>query len=170
VTEEILNSESAGTMNKTMNAMTRWNPWKEMEEAQRHLSSVFNLTPFRRGAIVQDDEAMTLPEWAPAADVVEDEKEYLIKVELPEVRKEDVKVTLENGTLTIAGERKSEKEVNNRKVHRVERSYGRFVRSFLIPDDADASAVNAAFKDGVLSVHLTKSEKAQPKQIEVKAG
>jgi len=109
-----------------------------------------------------------VPEWAPLVDIAEDDKEYLIKVELPEVQKDDVKVTVESGTLTISGERKAEKEEKGRKFHRVERYYGRFERSFAIPDDAAADNVKAEFKDGVLRVHLAKSEKARPKQIEVK--
>jgi HSP20 family protein len=111
---------------------------------------------------------VTVPEWAPAVDIIEDDKEYLIKVELPEVRKDDVKVTVECGTLSISGERKTEKEEKNRKFHRIERHYGRFLRSFSLPEDAEEGKVNAEFKDGVLRVHLAKSEKALPKQIEVK--
>ena len=102
------------------------------------------------------------------ADISEDENEYVIKAELPELKKEEVKVTVENGVLTISGERKFEKEENKKKYHRVERAYGRFVRSFALPEDADASKVKAEFKDGMLTVHLPKSEKAKPKQIEVK--
>jgi Molecular chaperone (small heat shock protein) len=105
---------------------------------------------------------------APLVDIAEDEKEYLLKVELPEVQKDDVKVTVESGTLTISGERKVEKEQKGRKFHRVERFYGRFERNFSIPEDAEAGDVKAEFKDGVLRVHLAKSEKARPKQIEVK--
>ena len=151
-----------------MNAMTRWNPLKEMDELQRRLASVFDLAPYRRSSLTTDEENMTVPEWAPAVDIIEDNQEYLIKVELPEVQKDAVKVTVEAGTLTISGERKAEKEEKNRKFHRVERYYGRFVRSFAIPEDAADSQVNADFKDGVLRVHLAKSEKARPKQIEVK--
>ena len=102
------------------------------------------------------------------ADITEDDKEYLIKAELPEMRKEDVKVTVENGVLTISGERKFEKEEKKKKYHRVERGYGTFMRSFALPDDADFNKVNAEFKDGVLTVHVPKTEHAQPKQIEVK--
>jgi HSP20 family protein len=151
-----------------MNALTRWNPWKEMDELQKRWSSVFDLAPFRRGSLTTDEENMTVPEWAPLVDIAEDDKEYLIKVELPEVQKGDVKVTVESGTLTISGERKAENEEKHRKFHRVERYYGRFERSFSIPDDAEDSKVNAEFKDGVLRVHLAKCEKARPKQIEVK--
>jgi len=153
-----------------MSTLIRWNPWREMEDLQKRLSSVFDLTPFRGSALTTDEQNKTLAEWAPAVDVIEDDKEYLIKVELPEVHKDDVNVTVENGTLTITGERKAEKEEKNRKFHRVERFYGRFERSFSVPTDADETKVNAEFKDGVLRVHLAKSEKALPKQIEVKVG
>ncbi len=151
-----------------MNALTRWNPFREMEDMQRRMSSLFDWSPFRRTSLITDSEDITLAEWAPLVDIVEDPKEYLIKVELPEVHKDDVQVSVEGGTLTISGERKAEKEEKGRRFHRVERSYGRFERSFSIPDDAEANDVKAEFKDGVLRVHLAKSEKARPKQIEVK--
>ena len=112
-------------------------------------------------------ESITLPEWTPLADITEDDREYVIKAELPELRKEDVKVTVENGVLTISGERKFEKEEKKKKYHRVERGYGSFVRTFALPEDADADKVKAVFKQGMLEVHLPKNEKAKPKQIEV---
>ncbi len=151
-----------------MNALTRWNPFQEMDELQRRLASVFDLARYRRNSLTTDEENITVPEWAPAVDIIEDDKEYLIKVELPEVQREAVKVTVESGTLTISGERKAEKEEKSRKFHRVERLYGRFERSFSIPADAEDSKVNAECKDGVLRIHLAKSEKSRPKQIEVK--
>lgn len=151
-----------------MNGLTRWNPFREMEDMQRRMSSLFDWSPFRRGSLTAEDENMTVAEWAPLVDIAEDDKEYLIKVEIPEVQKEDVNVTVEGGTLTISGERKAEKEEKGRRFHRVERYYGRFERSFSIPDDAASENVKAEFKDGVLRVHLAKSEKARPKQIEVK--
>jgi len=151
-----------------MNALTRWNPFGEMEDMQRRVSSLFDWSPFRRGSLTAEEENITATEWAPLVDISEDDKEYLIKVELPEVQKDNVKVTVESGTLTISGERKAEKEEKGRKFHRVERFYGRFDRSFSIPDDAESDNVKAEFKDGVLRVHLAKSEKARPKQIEVK--
>ena len=113
-------------------------------------------------------ESMTVAEWAPMVDIVEDEKNYIIKAELPEVKKEDVDVRVQNGVLTITGERKAEKEEKNRKYHRVERSYGSFARSFALPANVEADKVSAAYKDGLLTVSVAKSEKAQPKQIEVK--
>jgi HSP20 family protein len=148
-----------------MNVLTRWDPFKEMDELHRRLNSLFTAVPRRSG---EDRENMTVAEWAPTVDITEDEKEYLIKAELPEVRREDVKVTLENGVLTITGERKLAREENGKRYHRIERSYGSFARSFTVPDDADDAKVGAEFKDGVLSVHLIKSEKARPRSIEVK--
>jgi HSP20 family protein len=108
-----------------------------------------------------------LPDWTPLADITEDDKEYVIKAELPELKREDVKVTVENGVLTISGERKFEKEEKKKKYHRVERGYGSFVRTFALPEDADANRVKAQFKQGILEVHLPKNEKGKPKQIEV---
>ena len=148
-----------------MNVATRWDPSREMEELQNRLSNFFGRTPARLGDA--KEESITVAEWAPLVDITEDEKEYIIKTELPEVKKEDVKVAVENGMLTIVGERKFEKE-ENKKYHRVERAYGRFARSFIVPDYVEADKVSAEFKDGVLKVHLPKSEKTKPKQIEVK--
>lgn len=110
---------------------------------------------------------MRVADWAPLVDISEDHKEYLIKAELPEVKKEDVKITMEEGMLTITGDRKFEKEENGKKYHRVERAYGSFVRTFSLPDDASLGKVSADFKDGVLNVHLAKDEKARPQQVEV---
>lgn len=149
-----------------MNALVRWDPFKEMEEAQNRLARIFGLTPARTAN--GDRESMTITEWAPSVDIIEDDKEWLVKADLPEVKKEDVKVTVENGVLTITGERKFEKEEKDKKYHRIERSYGNFLRSFSLPDAADGSKVNAEFKDGVLKVHLPKSEQAKPKAVEVK--
>jgi HSP20 family protein len=137
-----------------------------MEETQNRLARIFGLKPARLPN--GDKESMTITEWAPSVDISEDAKEWLVKADLPEVKKEDVKVTVENGLLTITGERKFEKEEKDKKYHRIERSYGNFLRSFTLPDAADGSKVNAEFKDGVLKVHLPKSEKAKPKAVEVK--
>ena len=149
-----------------MNALTRWDPFKEMEETQNRLARIFGLSPARAGS--GDKEAMTIAQWAPSVDISEDDKEWLVKTDLPEVKKEDVKVMVENGVLTITGERKFEKEEKDKKYHRIERAYGNFFRSFALPDAADGSKVAAEFKDGVLKVHLPKNEKATPKAVEVK--
>ena len=114
-------------------------------------------------------ETLTVADWIPTVDISETEGEYLIKAELPEVRKEDVKVTVENGVLTLQGERRQEKEEKGKRFHRVERSYGSFVRSFSLPESVDESAVKAEYKDGVLHVTLQKSQEALPKKIKVTA-
>ena len=145
--------------------MTRWNPFKDLEEMEQRLSTYLGRPPTRREA---GKEAMTVAEWSPLVDITEDEKEYLIKADLPEVKKEDVKLTVQNDVMTISGERKYEKEEKGKKYHRVERAYGSFMRSFTLPEDADGSKVSAEYKDGVLRVRLPKSEKAKPKSIEVK--
>jgi HSP20 family protein len=148
-----------------MNAMTPWDPFKELDELQTRLSTLFGRSPLRKNG--GKDEAMTVPQWAPLVDIVEDEHEYLIKAELPEVKKEEVKVTVQDGVLSLTGERKFVKEEKDKKYHRVERAYGSFVRTFSLPEDADENKVSADFKEGVLQVHLPKSEKARPKNIEV---
>ena len=109
-----------------------------------------------------------MSQWSPPVDILEDEKEFLVKAELPDLKKEDVRVVVENGVLTISGERRFEKEENKRRYHRVERSYGSFSRSFSLPDGADPAKVNAEFKNGILQVHMAKSEVSKPKQVEVK--
>lgn len=149
-----------------MNALTKWNPFRELEEMQNRLSSFFGRTPLRG----LGEESMTVSEWTPLVDITEDDKEYLIKAELPEVKKEDVKVTVEDGVLTITGERKFEKEEKGKKYHRIERAYGSFMRSFTLPEAAAGDKVSAEFKDGVLKVHLPKSPEAKPKSIDVKVG
>lgn len=149
-----------------MNALTRWDPFKEMDDLQRRLTSIFGLAPQR--AANSTEETMTVAQWLPLVDITEDDKEYLIKAELPAVKKDEVKVAVESGVLTISGERRFEKEEKDKKYHRVERAYGSFVRIFSLPDNADDSKVSAEFNDGVLTVRLTKSEKARPKSIEVK--
>ena len=148
-----------------MNAITRWSPLRDLEEMQNRLTSVLGFpTPRKNG----DRETLTVAEWSPAVDITEDDKEYLVKAELPEINKEDVKVTVENNVLTISGERKFEKEEKGKRYHRIERSYGSFVRSFTLPDDASSGKVDAKFHDGLLTVHVPKSEQARPKQIEIK--
>lgn len=148
------------------NTLTSWNQLKQLEALQHGLGSLFRRSPapWPEG----QEEPMAVAEWAPLVDICEDDVEYRIKVELPEVKREDVKVTAEAGTLTIMGERKFEPEQKGRKYHRVERAYGSFGRSFSLPDDASPVKVCAEFKDGVLTVHLVKDEKTKPQQVEVK--
>lgn len=151
-------------LHQKMNILAKWNPFRELDEVQNRLSSFLGRSPGLRGA----DETMAMTEWAPSVDIIEDDNEYLIKAELPEVKREDVKVTAEEGTLRIFGERKLEKEESGRKYHRMECSYGSFERCFTLPEGTKTDALTAEFKDGVLKVHLPKTEIAKPKSVEVK--
>jgi HSP20 family protein len=144
-------------------SLVQWNPFREMDDL---------LTRFARGPggfPVLSADARALANWAPAVDISENAKEYLVKAELPGVKKEDLKVTSLNGVLTISGERKLEKEDKDEKHHRVERSYGSFTRSFTIPDDVLEEQIAAECKEGVVTVRLPKTEqkKNQVKQITV---
>lgn len=145
--------------------LVRWDPFRELEDMNDRLNRMFGRSVTGQG---DGREAMTLADWTPAVDVSESDNEYVIKADLPHVKKDDVKVTVQEGILSIQGERKKEEEKKGEKIHRVERAYGRFVRTFSLPDYVDESKVSADFKDGVLIVHLPKSEKAKPKAIEVK--
>ncbi len=149
-----------------MALITRWDPFRELDELNNRLGTLFGRGLARREP--DSKETMTVSAWTPLVDIIEDEKEYLIKAELPEVNKEDLKVLVEDGILSISGERKTEKEEKGKRFHRVERVYGSFSRSFTVPDDADPAKVNAEFKDGVLRVRLAKTERAKPKTIDIK--
>ena len=144
--------------------LVKWDPFDELKDISNRLNHIFG-RPLARTEPKQ--EILAMADWTPSADISETDTAYLIKAEIPGVNKEDVKVTLQDGMLTIQGERKMEKEEKDKKFHRIERSYGSFVRSFRVPEDADESAVKAEFKDGMLNVTLTKSEKARKKAIEV---
>lgn len=145
----------------------RWNPLKEMEQLQNRLTAIWNRKPIRTNG--GGEESLTVSEWTPAVDIVEDEREFLIKVELPEIKREDVRITVENGILTLTGERKADHENKTRKFHRIEREFGSFTRSFSLPVGTSGEKVTADFKDGLLKVHLPKDAKATPKAIEIKA-
>ena len=146
-------------------ALVRWDPFRELEEMSGRLNRIFARSEARTS---NGKETMIIADWTPSVDISETEGEYQIKAEIPDVRKDDVKVTVEDGVLTIQGRRNQEKEEKGTKYHRIERSYGSFARTFSLPDVIEADKVNAEFKDGVLNLRLPKSEKAKPKAIEVK--
>ncbi len=147
--------------------LVRWDPFRELEDMSDRLNRMISRPALPR---TNGKETMVVADWVPSVDVSETDGDYQIKAEIPDVKKEDVKVTVEDGVLTIQGERMQEKEEKGKKYHRVERSYGSFVRSFTLPDLVDEEKVKAEFKDGVLNLHLPKSEKAKPKAIEVTVG
>jgi HSP20 family protein len=145
--------------------IVRWDPFREFEDMSKSLARFFNQPGLRRTV---DDDGAFFADWAPAVDVQETDKEYIVKADLPDVQKQDVKVGIENGVLTLEGERKQEKEEKNKKFHRVERVYGKFVRRLALPMEIDAQKVAAEFKDGVLNVKLPKTESAKPRAIDIK--
>jgi HSP20 family protein len=114
------------------------------------------------------EESWSLTNWSPPCDIYETEAAIVVKAELPEVKREDVNVSLENNVLTIRGERKLSEETRREDYHRVERRYGEFVRSFSLPTIIDPNSISAQFKEGMLIITLPKREEAKPKQIEVK--
>ncbi len=147
-----------------MNALTNWNPLRDFGEWEARLQRALGLPLFNKNG---SKESMTVAQWTPLVDITEDDKEYLVKAELPEMKKEDIKVTVENGELSISGERKLEKEEKDKKYHRIERSYGSFLRSFTLPENTSGDKIAAEFADGILKVHLPKDQQAKPKAVEV---
>lgn len=149
-----------------MSILTTWNPFREMETAQNRIGRLFgrSLVPWA------GEETFTTSEWTPLVDVAEDDKEYTIKADLPDVRKEDVHVTIQDGSLRITGERKFEKEEKGRRYHRIERSYGTFERTFVLPEGAKSEQIKAEFKDGTLRVHLPKAPEIEVKAQEIPVG
>lgn len=144
--------------------LVKWDPFRELEDVSNRLDRLFRRSPARTES---NQEMLAVADWMPSVDISETDTAYLIKGEIPGVNKEDVKISIQDGMITIQGERKQEKEEKGKKFHRIERSYGSFMRSFRLPEDADESAVKAEFKDGMLNVTLTKSAKAKTKAINV---
>jgi HSP20 family protein len=133
---------------------------------QQRLNRLFEETfrPF----VFLGEEPMSIAAWSPSCDIYETDNEIVVKAEIPGVKKEDVKVSLQDGLLTISGERKFEEETKKENYLRVERGYGSFTRSFTLPSSVDAKKIGAEFKDGMLEVKLQKSEEAKPKEVEIK--
>lgn len=144
--------------------LTRWEPFKELEEMSARLNRLLGAPVTRQWP---EDGALALADWAPAVDVQETDGEYLVKADLPAVKKDDVHVEIQDGMLCVTGERKQEKEEKGTRFHRVERAYGKFERRVALPADVDAAKVAAEFKEGVLQVHLPKSAAARPRSVAV---
>ncbi|WLQ13022.1 Hsp20/alpha crystallin family protein [Hahella aquimaris] len=145
-------------------AITRWNPFSEFED----ILDRYNRSLQGQSRVSENGkEVIRKADWAPAVDITETKEAFLIKAELPGVDKSQVKVSVHEGVLSIQGERKLEKEEGDKKHHRVERFYGAFARSFTLPDNVDENNIRAEYRDGILTLHLSKVEKAQPKAIEI---
>ena len=140
-------------------AIVRWNPGRELASMEiDRLNRMF--ADFYGEAFGQG--------WVPPVDVFETgDHEVVLKAELPDMKREDINLTFENGVLTIKGERKFDEQMKRENYHRVERQHGTFSRSFTLPNTVDASRISAAYKDGVLTVRLPQREEAKPKQITV---
>jgi HSP20 family protein len=143
--------------------LTQWNPFIELDQIQQRLNRLF---------LDQKTKAGEEPfaDFSPAVDIQETETEFIVKADLPDVKKEEVKVRVQEGILAIEGERKLEKEEQGKRFHKIEREYGRFVRRFALPSEIDADKVRAEFKNGVLNVVLPKAPAAKPKAIDVNIG
>ena len=145
-------------------SVIRWDPFADVDTLFNRMMS----GQFWPRLATEGDGSKKL-QWAPSADISETDKEYVIRAELPAVNKQDVQVTLDQGIITIKGERKQQKEDKNEKFHRVESFYGSFERSFSLPDNVNADSIRCESKDGVLAVHIPKAEisRQKPKQIAV---
>lgn len=139
-----------------------WDPFKELLDLHRDVDQLFDTS---MGILPErlSKEAV----WAPSLDVSEDKDSICIKADLPGVKQSDIEITVESDVLTIKGERKSEVESKEKRLHRIERFYGSFSRSLTLPDYADASKISASYKEGVLEINIPKTEKAKPRQIKV---
>lgn len=146
--------------------MTRWNPLAEFEDIldryNRQLAGR-NTTDPANGT----REIMQKTDWAPMVDISENKDAFVIKAELPGIKKEDVKVSVQDGVLTLQGERNYETTDDDDKRHRVERFYGHFSRSFTLPENVDDENIQANYQDGILELTLPKQDKAKPRSIEV---
>lgn len=144
-------------------SLGRWDPFAEMDDVRREMDRAFGeffgWTPFRMATA----EAM----WSPMVDIHETEDNILVVAELPGVKQGDIQVSIDGDVLTLKGERKRETEVTKDQYHRIERNYGKFERSIMLPSVIDADRVKATYRDGVLEIQLPKKEEAKPKGIKV---
>ncbi len=147
-------------------ALVRWRPMRDMMNVQDEMNRLFDR--FFGKELWDEDEQLSQTNWFPVVDIKENKDEFTVFAELPGMNKEDVHITFTDGKLVIEGERKKEQEENEANYHRVERSYGKFCRTFQLPSGIQANKIAADFKDGILKIKLPKSEEVKPKEIEVK--
>ena len=143
-----------------MNLM-RFDPYRELASLEERLQHAFGRTERR-------DESLAA--WAPPVDITEEKDRILITAELPGFQPDGISIQMENGMLTLSGERKFEKEHDDKAYHRIERSYGRFVRSFSLPNNVDRDKIQARFHDGLLQLELPKREDSKPRTIKIDGG
>src|SRR5579883_1206689 len=139
--------------------ITRWEPFRELANLQQRVNSLFQ---DYRGP-QNNEELFSSGSFLPPVDIIENEHDYVLKLEVPGIDQKDVQITLENNTLAVRGERKLEKEEKEENFRRVERRYGAFVRTFTLPNTIDSEHVNADYRDGILKITLGKRQEAKPK-------
>jgi HSP20 family protein len=144
--------------------LVKWNPWREMPTVQNRLNRFFD-DPFFRLSRMADEDGLGM--WNPAIDLYEKDDHFVIKAELPGIKKDDIKVDLKDRVLTLSGERNYDNEVNEENYYRRERSYGKFQRAFTLPVEVDSEKIKAEFKDGVLQIEVPKPEDKKAKRVTV---
>jgi HSP20 family protein len=149
----------------TIDTLTTWNPLRGIENLGT-LQSRLNKA-FGRSLLSLDEDMPYSSDWQPAIDIAEDSKEYTVTADLPDVKKEDVHVTLTNGSISLTGERKRETEEKDKTYHRIERSYGKFERTFSLPENTNSSNIKAEFKGGTLQIHLPKLKESTINKKEI---
>jgi HSP20 family protein len=147
-----------------MRTLSRWEPFRGTQTLQEQVNRLFS------DAFERHNQESSLSTWAPAVDIYETEHELVVKADLPDVDPKDLDIRVENNVLTLRGERKFEKKVNEDNYLRVERTYGSFSRSFSLSNTVNAEAIKADYQNGVLSLSIPKREEAKPKQIKVNVG
>ena len=149
--------------------LVKWNPARELLNVEREFNKLFNTFNNRFGFDESTmNEELENAVWSPLTDISENKDQYILKLDLPGVSKENLKLNFHDGELIISGERKQEKEDKDSKYHRIERTYGKYYRSFTLPQTIQADKINAEFKDGQLTITVPKSEEAKPKELEIK--
>ena len=150
-------------------SVLRWDPFRDLTSIQDEMNQMFDRV-FGRRSSGGREASPTAASWSPAVDISERKDAYVVSAEVPGIKPEELEVTLEDGLLTIQGERRMEKETSDRQYHRVERRYGAFRRSITLPSQVNADAIEASYSDGVLQVVVPKVESAKPKKINVQPG
>lgn len=150
--------------------LVRFNPARELLDLEREFNKMFSSFGNRFGLSKKDnaDDEYENAVWVPLTDVSEDNDNYYLKADLPGIKKEDVKISYSDGSLSISGERTQEKETKDKKFHRIERSYGKYYRSFSIPKEIKEDKIKADFTDGQLNITIPKAEEVKPKEISIK--
>ena len=146
-------------------ALVRWEPFQDLLAIQERMNRLFDETLQRNRS--RDEEDISAGLWSPPVDIYETENEIILKAELPEIDQKDIDIKIEDNTLTIRGERKFEQETKKENYHRIERAYGKFSRSFSLPNTIDQEKIKATYKDGILKLVMPKKEETKPKQITV---